>query len=65
MREHLLDTEDLMQWLGVSRGWVLDHASGRRRPQIPHVKIGRLIRFNATEIQAWLDEQKLRQRKAG
>jgi hypothetical protein len=28
--KRLLDVSDVAEWLGVSKGWIRDHASGRR-----------------------------------
>lgn len=56
-REKLLTPTELAQWLGVSPQWVRKHASGTRRPQLPGVRLGKLIRFRAEEVEAWLREQ--------
>lgn len=36
----LLDVGEVAKWLGVSRGWVRDHASGRRQPKLRAIKLG-------------------------
>jgi excisionase family DNA binding protein len=50
------------KWLNVSIGWVFDHASGRRRPILPSVKLGKSTRFDEDEVNAWLRD--LRQHHA-
>lgn len=46
----LLKPEDAAEMLGVPRSWVLDAA---RRNAIPHVRLGRYVRFDADELQTW------------
>jgi predicted DNA-binding transcriptional regulator AlpA len=36
----LLDVGDVAKWLGVSKNWVRDHASGRRQPKLQAIKLG-------------------------
>ena len=55
-RENLLTPNDVSKWLGVSAGWVRDHAT-RRQPRLPSVRLGKLLRFRATEIEQFLLEQ--------
>jgi hypothetical protein len=39
-----LTTEQVMDWLGVSRQWLADHRT-RVQPIIPHIKLGREILY--------------------
>jgi excisionase family DNA binding protein len=52
-REKLLTPAEVAEWLGVSEGWIRDHAT-RRDPRLPAVKIGRLLRFRESEVAEWL-----------
>jgi predicted DNA-binding transcriptional regulator AlpA len=52
----LMDAVQVGQWLRVSRGWVLDHASGRRRPFLKSVKIGKSVRFRPSDVESFLRE---------
>jgi hypothetical protein len=36
----LLSVSEVAEWLGVSLGWVRDHASGRRQPRLFAIKLG-------------------------
>lgn len=49
----LLTVPQLCELLQVKRDWVYDKV---RRNEIPHVRIGTLIRFRESDIAAWLDE---------
>lgn len=54
--EGLLSANDIAKLLGVSRAWVLAHANGRRRPELPSVKLGKLVRFKASSIEKFIQE---------
>lgn len=46
----LLKPEDAAEMLGVPRGWVLTEARANR---IPHVRLGRYVRFDPVELERW------------
>jgi predicted DNA-binding transcriptional regulator AlpA len=61
----LLDVEDVAEWLGVSKGWVRDHASGRRQPRLIAIKLGTpngkgLWKFREEDVQQFILEQRRR-----
>jgi excisionase family DNA binding protein len=56
MPEELLTPKEVADWLRVSVAWVLDHASGRRRPELPSSKLGKVVRFHREEVKTFLDE---------
>ena len=49
----LLGPGDVARWLGVSAGWVRDHAT-RKQPRIKAVKIGKLLRFKAEDVEDFI-----------
>jgi predicted DNA-binding transcriptional regulator AlpA len=51
----LLTAPEVAHWLAVSPSWIRDHASGRRRPVLPSIKIGRSMRFEEKSITEWLE----------
>jgi len=58
----LLTAEQLARRLGMTRSWVLDHTAGTRRagrvrgPRIPCLRLGgRMIRYDAQEVDRWLE----------
>ena len=53
-RERLLGVVEVADWLCVSPSWVRDHASGRRRPKLPSVKLGKSLRFRASEVEEFI-----------
>jgi excisionase family DNA binding protein len=52
--ESLLTVEELSDWLRIDESTIRKKVCYRR---IPHVKIGRSVRFRRSEIESWLDEQ--------
>ncbi len=56
MPGRLLTVAEVARWLNVSPGWIADHARGRRRPKLPCVPLGKVLRFDEAEVAAWLKE---------
>jgi excisionase family DNA binding protein len=52
--DRLLDAAEVAELLNVSRRWVEDAA---RRDEIPHVALGKFIRFRRAAVLAWLQAQ--------
>ena len=55
MTKRLLTVSEVAIWLGVSPSWVRDHATGRRRPALPSVKLGKSVRFEEQVVSEWLE----------
>ena len=55
----LVKARDVAKKLGVSVSWVIQHASGRRRPYLPAVKMGpgrSPLRFDPTDVEKFIDD---------
>jgi predicted DNA-binding transcriptional regulator AlpA len=52
----LLTVADICRKLGVSRAWVIEHSNGRRRPVLPSIKLGKVRRFDPTELEGFIDD---------
>ncbi len=50
-----LDPDQVCDWLNVRKDWLYDMA---QQNKIPHIKVGRLLRFNKGELKAWLSEHR-------
>jgi excisionase family DNA binding protein len=62
MRSQLLTVRQVAEWLNVSPSWVRDHATNRRRPALPSLKLGKGLRFREEQLAEWirrLSEQKV------
>ena len=52
----LLTVADICRKLGVSRAWVIEHSSGRRRPVLPSIKLGKVRRFDPLDLSSFIDD---------
>lgn len=54
----LVKARDVAKKLGVSISWVIQHASGKRKPYLPAVKMGSgrsPLRFDPRDIEKFID----------
>lgn len=63
--KRLLDVSEVAEWLGVSKGWVRDHALGRRQPRLFAIKLGPakgkgLWKFREEDVHQFLQDQRRR-----
>lgn len=55
MSDRLHDAKAIADRLGVPETWVRESA---RSGAIPHVRLGRYVRFDLDDVEAWLEECK-------
>jgi excisionase family DNA binding protein len=60
MMEELVTIDEISKYLGVKKSTLYWKVETR---QIPHYKIGNLLRFRKSEIEAWLQSTKSEPRK--
>ncbi len=56
----LLTVDEVAALLKVSRSWVYEHTRSRGMPRserLPHIKIGKYVRFDARAVRAFLDRK--------
>ncbi len=51
MTDRLLNAEQAGELLGVPASWLLAQA---RDDRVPHVRLGRYVRFDRDELAAWI-----------
>lgn len=56
----LLTLDQVCERLKLKKSFIYDMTS---RSQIPHIKVGRLIRFDPDEIDKWLQNQRIKVKK--
>jgi excisionase family DNA binding protein len=49
----LMDVDQLAGYLGVPKGWIYDRTRLLDNP-IPHLKVGKYLRFDLEEVMNWL-----------
>lgn len=55
----LVKAKDVAKKLGVSVSWVIQHASGKRKPYLPAVKMGpgrSPLRFDPTDVEKFIED---------
>ena len=55
----LIKAAEVARKLGVSISWVVQHASGKRKPYLPAVKMGpgrSPLRFDPSDVEKFIDE---------
>jgi len=57
MKQPLMDMSMVAGQLGVTKNTLYAWVSQKR---IPYVKIGRLVKFDRDDIDAWVEQQKVR-----
>ena len=55
MTERLVTAGEVAERLGVPESWVRESA---RSGAIPHVRLGRYIRFDLADVERWLEDCK-------
>jgi predicted DNA-binding transcriptional regulator AlpA len=56
--EELLTVADVAKILKVPVSWVYDRTRKRGVERLPHLKLGKYLRFQLPEILQWLDRKK-------
>lgn len=54
MDEQLLTVEQVSKLLQVPPTWVYKHTKQRAPERLPHIKLGKYIRFRASEINSFV-----------
>ena len=55
LTDRLLTAEQIAAILSVSTAWVYDHTA-RKRPLLPSVRLGRVVRFRLEDVRKFIDE---------
>lgn len=55
--DEMLTVAEVATWLKVSRSWIYDRTRSRGPERLPHIKLGKYVRFDPDAIRAFLDRQ--------
>jgi excisionase family DNA binding protein len=55
MSDKLLSADDVAELLSVPTSWVREHT---RTGAIPHIQLGRYVRYTEADVRAWLESLK-------
>ena len=54
----LLTVEEVARLLRVPKSWVYERSRARSRRQIPHLKLGKYLRFHKADVQEYLEKMR-------
>jgi excisionase family DNA binding protein len=55
--KELLTVDEIARKLNISVSWIYSNARRKGNNSIPHLKIGKYIRFQEDVVRQWLDNQ--------
>ena len=56
-QDELLTVDEIAGILKVPVSWIYERTRRRGIERLPHVKLGKYLRFRMPEIQKWLEQQ--------
>jgi predicted DNA-binding transcriptional regulator AlpA len=56
LNEELMMVGDVAQFLQVKNSWIYGRTRRRGKARLPHIKLGKYLRFRKAEILRWLEE---------
>jgi len=56
--EDLLTLDELCSWLKVKPSWVYERVRTRKGLKLPHIKLGRYLRFERSAVKVFLRRQR-------
>ncbi len=55
--DQILTVAEVAELLRVPISWVYDHVRGEGIDRLPHIKLGKYVRFRASAIREWLEHR--------
>ena len=55
--EELMTVSEIAEFLKVPVSWVYERTRRTGIERIPHLKLGKYLRFSVSEVKSWLQEQ--------
>lgn len=52
----LMTAREVADYFQVSTAWVFSHARGTRRPVLPRLKVGKVVRFTRQAVERFIVE---------
>ena len=62
--DELLTVHDAARFLNVSVSWVYEHTRDDAHDRLPFVKLGKYLRFDRTDLRAYVDAKRASTRAA-
>jgi len=58
-RKRLLTVEEVADMLQVPKSWIYERTRRRGQEQLPHLKVGKYLRFEELAVRDFLDRQRV------
>lgn len=55
--DEMLTVAEVAVWLKVSRSWIYDRTRSHGPERLPHIKLGKYVRFSPDAVRAFLDRR--------
>ena len=56
--DDLLTVDEVAHLLKVPKSWVYERTRGRGADRLPHIKLGKYLRFEERAVTAWVEAQR-------
>lgn len=56
--DELMTVSEIAEFLKVPVSWVYDRTRQRGIDRLPHIKLGKYLRFDPIEVRGWLERLK-------
>ena len=57
MANRLMGVNELSEALGVNQSWIYSRTRMKGNGQIPHIRVGKYVRFNIEDVMDWLKKK--------
>jgi excisionase family DNA binding protein len=57
--DRLLDVNEAAALLNVPVSWIYQHVRARTEDKLPHLKLGKYLRFSALALTQWLESRQI------
>jgi excisionase family DNA binding protein len=61
--QELLTVHDAARFLRVPVSWVYEHTRPESQDRLPHLKVGKYLRFDARDLHAYVDAKRVASRR--
>lgn len=58
MENRLIGVNELSETLGVHQSWIYSRTRLKGTGQIPHIRVGKYVRFNLDNVMEWLEQER-------
>jgi excisionase family DNA binding protein len=56
--DDMLTVAEVAIWLKVSRSWIYERTRSRGPDRLPHIKLGKYLRFDPRDLRTYIDRQR-------